>query len=250
MEKKYNFVQFDNNFYICYNRQCASKKGQRMKYRRIIVKNILKRIIIFSIVLLLSISNFNYFGVVNALKSITIPQKNKTVEIYEIEEVSRSIDSIIEYYKTDPNKEEFLAYKAEQERLEQERLEQERLEQERLQLKSMIVNFSLQFVGNPYVMGGNSLTNGTDCSGFVQLVYGSFGMYLPRTTTGQAVSGTEVSIDNIEIGDIVSYGYDGYVSHSALYIGDGMIVHASTPELGIRTDNLYMMPIITIRRVV
>jgi len=214
------------------------------------VKNILKRISVFSIVVLLSISNFNHLGEVNALKEIRIPQTNKLNEIYKIEEKEKSVDSIIEYYKTDPNKEAFLTYKAEQERLEQERLEQERLEQERLELKRSIAIFSLQFVGNPYVMGGNSLTNGTDCSGLVQLVYANFGISLPRTTNGQANSGSEVAINEIEVGDIISYGYNGYVSHSALYIGDGMIVHASTPELGIRIDNMYMMPIITIRRVI
>ena len=66
---------------------------------------------------------------------------------------------------------------------------------------------------------------------------------------GQAASGYGVSIDEAQPGDIVSYGYNGYVSHSALYIGNGMIVHASTPELGIRVDSMYIMPIITIRRI-
>lgn len=158
--------------------------------------------------------------------------------------------------------------KEEQERLERERIERERLEQERLERERIarqqqlasynnpsiasdvgVVNYALQFVGNPYVMGGNSLTNGTDCSGFVMLIYQHYGISLPRTTTGQAQSGVAVSIDNIAPGDIISYGYNGSPSHSALYIGNGMVVHASTPQLGIRTDTMYMMPIITIRRV-
>ena len=114
---------------------------------------------------------------------------------------------------------------------------------------SDVASYAVQFVGNPYVYGGTSLTNGTDCSGFVMSVYAAFGISLPRTTGGQAASGYGVSIDEAQPGDIVSYGYNGYVSHSALYIGNGMIVHASTPELGIRVDSMYIMPIITIRRI-
>jgi len=209
------------------------------------VKNILKRIFIFSIVLLLSTSNVNGYENVSALKEVTIPQQNKTIEIYEIKTDEQVIidKSIVNFYKVDPNKQEFLEYKAEQERLEKER-------QLRLELKSKIASFATAFVGNPYVTGGTSLTNGADCSGFVQTIYASFGYSLPRTTEAQAVSGNGVSINEVEIGDIISYGYNGYVTHSALYIGDGMIVHASTPELGIRIDSMYIMPIMAIRSII
>ena len=162
--------------------------------------------------------------------------------------------------------------KEEAERLEAERLEAERLEAERIakeeearrqaennkidysiantiESNSEVANFAMQFVGNPYVYGGTSLTNGADCSGFVMAVYANFGISLPRTTGGQAQSGYPVDINNIQAGDIISYGYNGYVSHSALYVGNGMIVHASTPELGIRIDNMNIMPIVTIRRI-
>ena len=81
------------------------------------------------------------------------------------------------------------------------------------------------------------------------LIYANFGYRLPRTTTGQAASGVGVSINEIQPGDIISYGYNGYPSHSALYIGNGMIIHASTPSGGIRYDSMYIMPIITIRRI-
>ena len=130
---------------------------------------------------------------------------------------------------------------------EEKRKEEERKRDENL--KAQIVDYAKRFVGGPYVRGGNSLTNGTDCSGFVMLIYANFGYRLPRTTTGQAVSGIGVSIDEIRPGDIISYGYNGYPSHSALYIGNGMIIHASTPSLGIRYDSMYIMPIITIRRI-
>lgn len=209
------------------------------------MKNILKRILVFLIVVLLSVSNVNSMDTINALKDVKKHKKNEIVEIYEINQEEKiNIDNgFVKFYETDPNRVEILEYIKEQERLEKER-------QLKLEMKNNLVNFSLQFVGNPYVMGGNSLTNGTDCSGFVQLVYSNFGIYLPRTTYEQALSGITVSIEEIEKGDIISYGYDGNVTHSALYIGDGRIVHASTPELGIRIDNMYMMPIITVRRVI
>ena len=112
-----------------------------------------------------------------------------------------------------------------------------------------LANYALQFVGNPYVYGGTSLTEGTDCSGFVMRLYENYGVSLPRTAGDQATVGYAVSIENAQPGDIVSYGYDGIVYHSAIYIGNEMIVHASTPEGGIKTDNMYIMPIITIRRI-
>lgn len=114
---------------------------------------------------------------------------------------------------------------------------------------SDVASYAVQFVGNPYVAGGTSLTNGADCSGFVMSVYANFGVSLPRTAPAQASVGTSVPLDQIQAGDIVSYGYNGNVSHSALYIGNNTIVHASTPSLGIRTDSMYIMPIVSVRRV-
>ena len=112
-----------------------------------------------------------------------------------------------------------------------------------------LAEYALQFVGNPYVYGGTSLTEGADCSGFVMKLYEHYGVSLPRTANAQSTVGYSVSIENAQPGDIVSYGYNGIVSHSAIYIGNEMIVHASTPQGGIKTDNMYMMPIITIRRI-
>lgn len=206
------------------------------------MKNILKRIFIFSIVLLLSISNINGIEVTRA---ITTHKKNISVEIYEVKNKDEVIinNGIVDFYETDPNKEEFLEYIAEQERLEQERLA-------KIELRNNVIRYAKRFIGNPYVRGGNSLITGTDCSGFVKLVYSNFGYDLPRTAPEQYYIGTEVSLEEIEVGDIISYGYNGNVTHSAIYIGDGKIVHASTPETGIMISNMNIIPIMSVRRVI
>ena len=112
-----------------------------------------------------------------------------------------------------------------------------------------LATYALQFVGNPYVSGGTSLTDGADCSGFVMKLYEHYGVSLPRTAGDQATVGYSVSIENAQPGDIISYGYNGVVGHSAIYIGNERIVHAATPKDGITTASMYMMPIITIRRI-
>lgn len=118
-----------------------------------------------------------------------------------------------------------------------------------LDLASSIVNFAVQFVGNPYVYGGTSLTNGTDCSGFTQSVFSNFGISLPRSSADQANVGNWVSLDNIQVGDLVFYGYSGSVTHVALYIGNNQVVHALNPNEGIKITTYTLMPIITVRRV-
>ena len=95
-----------------------------------------------------------------------------------------------------------------------------------------IANYALQFVGNPYVWGGTSLTNGADCSGFTQSVFANFGIGIPRTAASQSGSGTPVSLDSLQAGDLIFYG-DGGISHVALYIGGGQVVHASSSTTGI-----------------
>lgn len=117
-------------------------------------------------------------------------------------------------------------------------------------ISNQAVNYALNFVGNPYVYGGNSLTNGTDCSGFTMLVYANFGVSLPRSAPEQAYAGRSISLDNIMPGDIVVSGYDGVVCHAALYIGNGQLVHALNSNVGIVVTSLYIMPIIDVRRVV
>lgn len=117
-------------------------------------------------------------------------------------------------------------------------------------ISNQVVNYAMQFVGGPYVYGGNSLTNGTDCSGFTKLVYANYGINLPRSAPEQAYSGVSVGLDNIMPGDLVLSGYDGVIGHVAIYIGNGQLVHALNSNVGIVVTSLYIMPIIDVRRVV
>ena len=114
--------------------------------------------------------------------------------------------------------------------------ERKAAEEARLEMRQGIVDFALQFVGNPYVYGGTSLTNGADCSGFVMSVFAEFGYELPRVAAAQCAASEKKDVSNIEVGDLVFYG-DGGIDHVALYIGDGKIVHASTAATGIKVSD-------------
>lgn len=108
-----------------------------------------------------------------------------------------------------------------------------------------IANYACQFIGNPYVAGGTSLTNGADCSGFVMSVYQAFGYSLPRSSYAQSGAGTAVSYSEAQPGDIIYYG-----GHVGIYIGNGQIVHASTERTGIKITSATYRSIITVRRIV
>ena len=118
--------------------------------------------------------------------------------------------------------------------------------------RSEIVTYALKFVGNPYVWGGESLTRGADCSGFVQAIYADFGYSIPRTSRSQAASaGTRVNVSDIMPGDLIFYtNSSGVVNHVAMYIGNGRIVHAANSRQGIITSQYKYRDIYSVRRIV
>lgn len=112
-------------------------------------------------------------------------------------------------------------------------------------LGKKIAKYACQFIGNPYVMGGTSLTNGADCSGFVMRVYSDFNYKLPRTSTEQRSAGKAVDYADAQPGDLICY--DGHV---ALYIGGGKIVHASNAKTGIKVSVATYRKILSVRRII
>ena len=116
-------------------------------------------------------------------------------------------------------------------------------------LGKSVANYACQFIGNPYVSGGTSLTGGADCSGFTYRVYSEFGYSLPRTSYQQRSAGTGVSYGEAQPGDLICYE-----GHVALYIGDGLFVHASNsnpyPSGGIKISQAQYRTILAVRRIV
>lgn len=108
-----------------------------------------------------------------------------------------------------------------------------------------IADYACKYIGNPYVAGGTSLTNGADCSGFVMAVYKAFGYSLPRSSYAQSTVGKGVAYSEAKPGDIIYYG-----GHVGIYIGNGQIVHASTERTGIKITSATYRSIITVRRIV
>lgn len=109
--------------------------------------------------------------------------------------------------------------------------------------RASLCNYASQFVGNPYVWGGTSLTNGADCSGFVMSVFAKYGVSLPHSSVSQSYCGTTISSSQMQPGDLVFYGSGG-INHVAIYIGNGMIVHAANTRRGIVFNSWnYMTPV-------
>ena len=102
-------------------------------------------------------------------------------------------------------------------------------DEEKNNLRYSIANFAKQFIGNPYVYGGTSLTNGADCSGFTMSLYANYGYKLPRVATTQGAMGIAISASELLPGDLVIYPY----GHAGIYVGNGLMVHAATPQQGI-----------------
>ena len=123
----------------------------------------------------------------------------------------------------------------EEEAAEEAAKQQEEQQTQAAQTGQAIVDYACQFIGNPYVWGGTSLTNGADCSGFVMSVFAQFGYSLPRVAADQYYQSVQKSVADLEPGDLVFYGSG--ISHVALYIGNGQIIHASTSASGIKISN-------------
>ena len=104
-----------------------------------------------------------------------------------------------------------------------------------------LINTGMQYLGNPYVYGGNSLTRGIDCSGFVKQIFAKYGYSLPRTSGGYTSVGTRVPLDQIKPGDILIYKYGSRIGHVAIYIGNGQILHAANERDGICISNAYFI---------
>ncbi len=117
-------------------------------------------------------------------------------------------------------------------------------------IRLSMVSYAKQFLGNRYVYGGTSLTNGTDCSGFTMGIYGHFGYGLPRTSSAQASATRTISASEAKPGDLFFYGYGGSVSHVAMYIGGGQVIHASNERTGIKISNAFYRTPIKVGRVI
>ncbi len=113
-----------------------------------------------------------------------------------------------------------------------------------------LIEYAKQFLGNPYVYGGTSLTNGTDCSGFTMRIFGQFGYSLNRSSGAQSYNGTPVSLSEIKPGDLLFYSYGGSIGHVAIYIGNGQIIHAGTERTGICIGNAYYQTPCCARRII
>ena len=127
----------------------------------------------------------------------------------------------------------------------------EELANQQASRRNQIVNFAIKYVGNRYVWGGTSLTNGADCSGFVQSVMKNFGISLPRTSREQAKVGRAIKSSEMRPGDLIFYANSsGTVNHVAMYIGNGQIVHAASSKSGIKISTWNYRTPKTIRSVI
>ena len=106
-------------------------------------------------------------------------------------------------------------------------------------VRAKLIETAKKYLGNRYVYGGTSLTNGIDCSAFVQQIYRMYGYSLPRTSRSQSTSGTSISSSSAQAGDLVFYGNSGGINHVAICIGNGQIIHASNPRDGVKISNMY-----------
>lgn len=113
-----------------------------------------------------------------------------------------------------------------------------------------MIQYACQFVGNRYVWGGTSLTNGVDCSGFTMRIYEKYGIYLPHSSSAQSGYGTRIDPSEAKPGDLFFYGNGGGINHVAMYIGNGQVVHASSSRTGIKISNAFYRSPICVTRLI
>lgn len=113
-----------------------------------------------------------------------------------------------------------------------------------------LCQYAKEFIGNPYVWGGTSLTKGVDCSGFTMMIYKKYGITLPHSSVSQSKMGKGISLAEAKAGDLVFYDKGGTVNHVAIYIGNGQVVHASNPKQGIKTSQVGYRHIHSIRSII
>lgn len=106
-------------------------------------------------------------------------------------------------------------------------------------VRSRMVSYAKQFLGNRYVFGGTSLSSGIDCSGFTMRIYEKFGYSISRTSRSQAAKGRSITVSTVRPGDLVFYSKNGSINHVAMYIGGGQVIHASNPRSGVKISNMY-----------
>lgn len=111
-----------------------------------------------------------------------------------------------------------------------------------------LVQYAKQYIGNPYVWGGTSLTKGADCSGFTMSIYKKYGVSLPHHAASQAQLGKKVSLAEAQPGDLVFYSKNGSINHVAIYIGNGQVIHASSPKTGIKISTVNYRTVACVRR--
>ncbi len=173
-----------------------------------------------------------------------LAEKYVDIDIYTLDE--EEIEAGFSVAETREAEEKRLAEEAARKKAEEEARKKAEAEAKAAALLAQgqsVVDYAKQFLGNPYVYGGTSLTNGTDCSGFVKSVYAHFGIYLPRTSSSMRSVGRAVSYNEMQPGDIVCYA-----GHVGIYAGNGMIVNAIDESHGIGMSSATYSNIITIRR--
>ena len=166
--------------------------------------------------------------------------KLEDVDVLTLDE--EAIEEPFEVAETREEEEARLAAE-EAKRIAEEKARKEAAERAIRERRESVVSYAKKFLGNPYVYGGTSLTNGTDCSGFVMRVYQNFGISMPRTSYAMRGAGRAVSYSDMQPGDVVCYS-----GHVGIYAGNGQIVNAIDSAHGIGMTNVNYAPIITIRR--